>query len=283
MRKNIFLLTAILIAISAYLIYSKFDANKHRLVKKWETEAVFKIPESVLFDKANNILYVSNIEGKDTWAADGKGSISKMGTDGKNIVVDWVTGLNAPKGMGLYNGKLYVADPTDIVVINIDSAKIEKRIPVAGAVGLNDITVDKDGVVFVSDSEGKKIYKMNGDTAELYYDRLKQPNGVLMYANTFYLLDSGSMYKMNMDKSLNKITEGLQGGTDGVEPFTGNDFIVTGWDGVIYYVYEDGKKEKLLDRRSKEIKSADIAVDTATRTVFVPTFWKNTIEAYEVK
>ncbi len=283
MKKSIFLLIAVLIAISVYLVYNRVNANKHKLVKKWETEAVFKVPESVLFDKANNILYVSNIDGKDTWAADGKGSISKMGADGKNIVVDWVAGLNAPKGMGLYNGKLYVADPTEIVVINIDSAKIEKRIPVAGAVGLNDITVDKDGVVFVSDSEGKKIYKMKGDTAELYYDGLKQPNGVLMYANNFYLLDSGSMYKMNMDKSLNKIAEGLEGGTDGVEPFTENDFIVSAWDGVIYYVYQDGKKEKLLDRRSKDIKSADIAVDTATRTVFIPTFWKNTIEAYEVK
>jgi sugar lactone lactonase YvrE len=283
MKRNIFVLLTVLNAGAAFLLYSCGNANKHKLVKKWETEAVFKVPESVLFDKANNVLYVSNIDGKDTWAADGKGSISKMGADGKNILVDWVAGLNAPKGMGLYNGKLYVADPTDIVVINIDSAKIEKRIPVTGAVGLNDITVDKDGIVYVSDSEGKKIYRMKNDSVELFFDKLSQPNGVLMYADNFYLLDSGSMYKMNTDKSLNKLAEGLEGGTDGVEAFTGKDFIVSAWDGVVYYVYGDGKKEKLLDGRSKEIKSADIAVDTAARTVFVPTFWKNTVVAYEVK
>jgi DNA-binding beta-propeller fold protein YncE len=283
MKRNIFVLLTVLNAGAAFLLYSCSNTNKHKLEKKWETEAVFKVPESVLFDKANNILYVSNIEGKDTWAADGKGSVSKMGADGKNIVVDWVAGLNAPKGMGLYKGKLYVADPTDIVVIDIDSAKIEKRIHVAGAVGLNDITVDKEGIVYVSDSEGKKIYRMENDSVELFFDKLSQPNGVLMYADNFYLLDSGSMYKMNTDKSLNKLAEGMEGGTDGVEAFTGKDFIVSTWDGVVYYVYADGKKEKLLDGRSKEIKSADIAVDTAARTVFVPTFWKNTVVAYEVK
>ncbi len=283
MKRNVFVLLTVLNAGAAILLYSCGNANNHKLVKKWETEAVFKVPESVLFDKANNVLYVSNIDGKDTWAADGKGSISKMGTDGKNIVVDWVAGLNAPKGMGLYNGKLYVADPTDIVVINIDSAKIEKRIPVTGAVGLNDVTVDKDGIVYVSDSEGKKIYRMKNDSVELFFDKLSQPNGILMYADNFYLLDSGAMYKMNTDKSLNKLAEGMEGGTDGVEAFTGKDFIVSTWGGVVYYVYGDGKKEKLLDGRSKEIKSADIAVDTAARTVFVPTFWKNTVVAYEVK
>ncbi len=85
---------------SSFLLYSCGNANKHKLVKKWETEAVFKVPESVLFDKANNVLYVSNIDGKDTWAADGKGSISKMNADGKNIVVDWVAGLTCTQRHG---------------------------------------------------------------------------------------------------------------------------------------------------------------------------------------
>jgi hypothetical protein len=206
-----------------------------------------------------------------------------MGSDGKNVTVDWVAGLHAPKGMGLYNGKLYVADPTDIVVIDTKSATIEKRIPVAGAVGLNDITIDKDGIVYISDSEGKKIYRMQNDSAILFFENLKQPNGLLVHKNDFYILDSGGLYRMNRDKTLAKITDDMKGGTDGVENITGNDFIVSGWDGVVYYVYGDGKKEKLMDTRSKEIKSADIAVDTATKTVFVPTFWRNTVVAYEVK
>lgn len=282
MRRDFFFLLVISVC-SATFLSCGGPHNKHKLVKLWETDTVFKVPESVLFDSINKVLYVSNIDGKDTWAADGKGSVSKMGADGKNISVDWVPGLNAPKGMGMYDGKLYVADPTDLVVIDIKSGTIEKRVPVAGAVGLNDITVDKEGVIYISDSKAKKIYKIKNDTAELVLENLKQPNGLLAHGNDFYILDSGGLYKMNADKTLTKITDDMQGGTDGVENVTGRDFIVSAWGGVIYYVYEDGKKEKLLDTRSKDIKSADIGFDAATKTVFVPTFWRNSVVAYEVK
>lgn len=281
--KHIFSIPAL--AIIGILFFSSCggSSNKHKLVELWETDTIFKTPESVLVDTVNKILYVSNIDGKDGWALDGKGSIGKMGMDGKNILVDWVTGLNAPKGMGIYNGKLYAADPKEVVVIDIAAGKIEKRISVAGAIGLNDIAIDKDGVVYVSDSEGMKIYEIKNDSAQLLLDNLKQANGVLVHNNEFYLLDAGGLYKMNADKKLTKLSEGMEGGTDGVESINGNDFIVTGWDGVLYYVYADGKKEKLLDTRAKELKTADIGVDASKKIVYVPTFWKNTVTAYEVK
>src|SRR4051794_36854678 len=101
-------------------------AQKHQLVKKWETDSLLKVPESVLFDKNKNVLYVSNIDGKDPWGKDGKGSIGKVGTDGKIIAAVWVTNLNAPKGMGLLNDQLYVADIDNVVVIDINKGAIIK-------------------------------------------------------------------------------------------------------------------------------------------------------------
>jgi hypothetical protein len=79
------------------------------------------------------------------------------------------------------------------------------------------------------------------------------------------------------------ITDGMEGGTDGIENVTGNDFIVSTWSGVIYYVKGDGTKEKLLDTREKKINTADIGYDAKNRIVYVPTFWKNSVAAYEVK
>ena len=49
---------------------------QHSLVKKWETPAELKTPESVLFDAGGKVLYVSNIDGQQPWAKDGKGSIT---------------------------------------------------------------------------------------------------------------------------------------------------------------------------------------------------------------
>ena len=45
--------------------YNSINAQNHQLVKKWETDSIFKVPESVLFDAATNNLYIANIDGKD--------------------------------------------------------------------------------------------------------------------------------------------------------------------------------------------------------------------------
>ena len=261
----------------------KVADQEHQLVQKWETDSLLKVPESVLFDKANQVLYVSNVDGTDPWAADGKGSIGKVGLDGKIIAVDWVSGLDAPKGMGMYENKLYVADLTKLVVIDITSGKIEKTFPIEGAEGLNDISIDDKGIVYISDTKGKKVYRFQNDHAEVLLKDLKGPNGVLMHDNSFYVLDDGGMYKMNADSSLTKIADGMEGGTDGIENVQGNEFIVSAWEGAIWYINADGTKKVLLDTKAQKKNTADIGYDPATKTLYVPTFWKNTIVAYEVQ
>lgn len=259
------------------------NAQKHELVKLWQTDSVFKVPESVLFDAKTNTLYVSNIDGTDPWENDGKGSVGKMSADGKSVTAEWVKGLSAPKGIGIHNGKLYVADLTDIVVIDIARGRIDKKIPVTDAQGLNDVSVGSDGTVYVSDSKAKKIYKVKDGKTELYLENLKGPNGVLMRGKDFYILDNGTAYKVNADKSLTMVAEGMEGGTDGIENIQGNDFVVSCWGGVIYYVNADGTKEMLKDTRADKWNSADLGIDPKTKTIFVPTFWKNSIIAYQVK
>jgi sugar lactone lactonase YvrE len=259
------------------------NAQKHELIKKWESDTLFKVPESVLYDGANQVLYVANIDGTDPWAKDGKGSIGKLGLDGKIIAVDWVKGLNSPKGMALYNGNLYVADLSSVVAIEIASGKIASTMTIENAQGLNDVTVDKNGVLYVSDSKGKKVYRIENGKAQVYLENLRGPNGVLVYGNDFYLLDAGGMYKVGADKVLTKITEGMDGGTDGIENVTGNDFIVSCWAGAIWYVHADGTKDLLLDTRQEKKNTADIGYDGKTRMVYVPTFWKNSVVAYELK
>lgn len=257
--------------------------QKHELVLKWETDSVLKIPESVLFDKDNQVLYFSNIDGTEPWVADDKGSIGKLGLDGQIIAVDWVSGLQAPKGLGMYDGKLYVADLQNLVVIDIASGKIENSYPIEGAQGLNDIAIDENGVVYLTDSPGKKVFSFANGKSELYSDKLEAPNGLYVHNSQLYVLDNKGLYKFNEDKSLTKITDGLEGNADGLENVSGDDFLVSCWGGLIWYVNGDGTKEKLLDTRDQKKNTADIGFDKETRTVYVPTFFKNTIVAYELK
>jgi len=257
---------------------------QHKLVKLWETDTTLKVPESVFIDHKNNVLYVSNIDGQ-PWAKDGKGSIGKVGMDGKIIAAEWVTGLQAPKGMGMHKNNLYVADLNEVVVIDITKGAIVDRIVVDGAITLNDISVEENGTVYVSDSRGRKVYSIENKKATVLLDtmQLKGPNGVLKHKGSLYVLDAGSMYRMEKNGSLTKLAEGMEASTDGIENISGGDYIVSTWIGVVYYVNADGSKQVLLDGREQKINSADIGYDAAKRIVYIPTFWRNTVAAYELQ
>ena len=253
-----------------------------KLVKKWETAATLKVPESVYFDKAAKVLYVSNIDGE-PWGKDGAGSIGKVGLDGKVIAAEWVKGLNAPKGMALSKGTLWVADLSEVVGIDLAKGTVTTRVPVAGASKLNDLTVDAKGALYVSDSETKKVHKIEGTTVTTLLEGLKGPNGLLAHGSDLYVLDSGGLYQVQADKKLKLLADGMEGGTDGVEPIKGGGFVVSAWGGVIYHVGADGSKHVLMDTRAEKANSADIGYDPDTRMVYVPTFFKNTVIAYELQ
>lgn len=125
--KNVTIVIACLL-LSASEIYAQ-----HTLVQKWKTTDSIPVPESVLPVPGKNTLYVSLIDGKGN-EKDGKGGVGIINKDGTVKDLNWITGLNAPKGLGLYKNKLYAADLTDVVVIDTKAGKIIKTIPIPGAV-----------------------------------------------------------------------------------------------------------------------------------------------------
>src|SRR6478735_4201805 len=140
----------------------------------WSSDTILKVPESVLYSKADKLLYISNIDGKPD-EKDGKGSISKLGLDGKMIQADWVTGLNAPKGMAISGNSLWVADVDRMVEIDIQTGKIKRTISIEGSEFLNDVTAAPNGKIYVSDSKGKVIYRLSNLTPSVYLKNLKGP------------------------------------------------------------------------------------------------------------
>ncbi len=286
MKKNLYTLlagcAAFIMACSKPMVTNPDQVS---LVKKWETEAILSVPESVLFDKARNVLYVSNINGSHD-GKDGNGFISKLSTSGKIEELEWAKGLDAPKGMGLVKDLLYVADITKVIVIDTKTGQKVKEIEPAGAKFLNDITVDAQGNVYVSDSSGNKVYKLTNDVATVYVESqtLKQPNGLLASAGKMYVIDMGSGIFYNIDAAtqLVKAAEGLAGG-DGIVPVGKGDFLVSNWNGEVNYVTASGQVTKLLDTKTEKMNAADIEFLPKGNLVLVPTFFGNSVVAYELK
>jgi hypothetical protein len=262
------------------------QAPEHKLTKVWESEAALKVPEGVRLDAKRKVLYVSNIDGQ-PWEADGKGSIAKIGLDGKIIAAEWVTGLDCPKGLVLSaNGKwLYAADIGGIVVIDVKAGKIKNKIAIPEGIQLNDLASDDKDTLYVSDSKGKKVYVVKDGKASVFLDEsvLKGPNGLLVHDGKLYVLDNNSLNRVEPDKTLKVIADGMTGGADGLEHVKGGDFIVSVWSGAVWYVKADGSKELLFDGKAVQTSTADIGWDPVTMTVYVPTFFKNTVIAFKVE
>jgi len=261
------------------LIAFNLDAQVHKLEKIWETDSVIAVPESVLPGK--DILYISLIDGAG-WTADGKGGVGKLSREGKIIDSLWITGLNAPKGMGMAGNRLYVADMNEVVIIDIQNGKIEKKLKIDSAKGLNDITVSDKGIVYVSDSRGAKIWRIENDIISLYLDSTNGVNGLKAVGDDLYIGWDKSFVKANLQKQITKIAQVLQQ-IDGIEPIGNGDFILTAWVGYIWYVHADGSVETLLETQQQKKNTADIGYDQQKKIVYVPTFNAKTIVAYSLK
>jgi hypothetical protein len=269
-----YLLTSVLVT----LLFSA-NAQQHSLEKIWETDTIVAVPESVLYTKDG--MFVSLIDGT-PWESDGKGGIAKVGVDGKNYNGKWVAGLHAPKGLGIYRDKLYAADMGDVVVIDVKTGAIQKRIAVPGANGLNDVTISDAGVVYVSDSRAGRIWKIENETPQLFLDSVRGVNGLKAVGNNLLIASGRSLSSANPQKQLTKIAD-LPQGADGIEPVGNGDYILTAWSGFVYYVNADGRVETLLDTTKDRKNTADLGYDPVKRILYIPTFNAKTVAAYQLK
>jgi hypothetical protein len=258
------------------------NAQKATVLKLWATDTILKIPESVLVDDKENCLWVSNIDGAAN-GKDGKGSISKLSKTGTPINLDWITGLNAPKGMAKYKQELYVADLTELVVIDIKKGVIKNKIKVEGSVFLNDVTVNKNGAVFVSDSRTGKLHRYENNMVTIEVENLQGPNGLLSIDDQLLILDRGSLLSLAPGGTISKLMDGMDPSTDGIEKVAPNQYIVSCWNGIVYFVAAGAQKITLFDTRSEKINSADIGYDAKNKIIYVPTFLKNSVVAYQLQ
>jgi sugar lactone lactonase YvrE len=210
----------------------------------WETDSVLKVPESVFLDAGNQRLYVSNIEGKNAWEKDGKGSISILTLSGKILNPGWIKGLHAPKGMSMFQEYLIVADIDSVVIIDVVKGQVIKKIFVEGAKALNDVVCNKRGDMYVTDSKENKVFYIDAMklTPELYLDGLSGVNGITYAEKALFIVDAGTLFRIGKNKEKIKIADGMEGRTDGVEMIDENNFIVSCWEGALWHVKSNGEK-----------------------------------------
>ncbi|WP_319758982.1 hypothetical protein [Maridesulfovibrio sp.] len=119
----------------------------------------FSSPESVTSD--GNYFYVSNVGEKlQPTVMDGDGYISRLSKEGKVLDRKFITGLNAPKGMVVTDGVLYVADIDRIKGFDLQSGRPVMDLFVEGTSFLNDIVVLSADELLASATDTGALYKI---------------------------------------------------------------------------------------------------------------------------
>ena len=259
--------------------------KKFELVEVWKTDTLFRVPECVIYDKDNDVVYVSNMNDNPR-EKDGNGFISRLSTSGEILDLEWVADMSSPKGLGIYEGKLYVSDVDEVIVIDIAEGKIVERIVIEEAKMINDISIDSQGNLYVSDSDNNNIFLIsNGVVSNWLSEGLNAPNGVLVDGERLLLASMGSEDFAVIDlatKELTVLTDSISKGDGIAKVSIPGHFLVTDWFGQVFMIYPDGSKVILLDTRDAEIGAADIDYIPEKNLLLVPTFAKHHVVAYKL-
>jgi len=271
-----------LLILGLVFLYSENTSDKYKLVKLWESEPVFQTPESVYYDTVRSICYVSNIAGQPA-IKDGNGFISKLNLNGSIETLKWITDLNAPKGMCVHNDKLYVTDIDELVEIDIEKSIVLMRSRINGAKFLNDITVDKNGVLYFSDTSNNCIYTKNNEVSIWLDDKIvSKPNGI--FAEDTYLVLGNSRFLEACDLKGNKIKiiADYGKGIDGIAADGKGNYFISDWSGNTSLVFPKGEILQLLDTSKQNINAADLCYITEKNILLIPTFFDNRVIAYKL-
>jgi sugar lactone lactonase YvrE len=257
-------------------------------------------PESVLYDADADRYLVSNINGKPD-VVDNNGFISILSPDGGVTTPKWIEGgkktkLNAPKGMALVKGVLYVSDITTVRMFDAKTGASKGEVAIPGSTFLNDLAAGPDGKVYVSDTGVKfgasgpeptgtdAVYVIEKGHAKALAKgkELGGPNGLLVVDNGVVVVTfgSGEVYRLDDKGKKQDVSKPPKGMLDGVVQL-GDSLLVTSWEGSAIY---KGKLGGTFDAVLSDQKSpADIGYDTKRGRVLIPHFLEDMVEAYDLK
>lgn len=263
-------------------------------IKPWVATEGMNGPESAYVDLDTGLLFVSQVGGGPV-DKDGNGRISKLSLDGRVLAADWVTGLNAPKGLRSFRGTLWAADIDEVVGIEIATGKVCCRVKVEGAKFLNDVAVAADGAVYVSDMLLSRIHRVKDGKAGVFAEgeELEFPNGLLAEgvslvvaawgkpSEDFSTKVPGRLFRLDLaTKAKTLITKEPTGNLDGVESDGRGGYVVSDWiAGKVLHVTKDGVVKVLL---TESKGTADHAYLPLQRTLILPRMLDNKTAAYDL-
>jgi sugar lactone lactonase YvrE len=262
--------------------------------------AGFMTPESVLHDAAGDVYLVANINGAPA-EKDDNGFISQLSPEGQVTNLKWITGdsgnvaLHAPKGMAIKGDTLYVADIDCVKMFVRTTGAPAGQVCLRGATFLNDVAVDGEGRLYVtdtgvnadfSDNDSDAIWRFSADgTASKINEgqQLGGPNGIAFNAEGAYVVSfgTGEIYQVGFGGERRSLVAGVADRQlDGIVFLNDGGYAFSSWgDRAVHQVNAAGTEGAILENVESP---ADIGYDAQRNRVLVPLFNANQVIIKEV-
>ncbi|MCD4664821.1 MAG: T9SS type A sorting domain-containing protein [Bacteroidales bacterium] len=245
-------------------------------------------PESVVFDSTYNRYLVSN------WGED-DGRIVQIDSSGtQSYFSTALAGQFKLAGLYIYNNTLLAAagdaPNAGISAFDLDTGDTLFHI-ILPEVGLpNDITSDSNGIIYVTDYWGDKLYKIENQIPSIFINQgLDYPNG-LMYDQQHHrllivsVMGPGSpILEVNLSNNSisTVVTTGVEGG-DGITMDENRNVYISKWATQAIYKYDSTFSNPPELFSSGHNDPADIYYDKVNKLLAVPNFSSNTVDFIQI-
>jgi sugar lactone lactonase YvrE len=262
-------------------------------------------PESVLWDSAQDVYFVSNVNGNPS-VKDNNGFISRVKPDSGIETLRFIAAgqngvtLNAPKGLALHGDTLWVADIDAVRAFNAKTGRPLGMVDLRaqGAVFLNDAVFGPDGALYITDtgilfdSTGNvthpgtdRIFRITANrrvSVAAEGDSLRRPNGITWDAagNRFIVVAFGgpTVFAWKLGDKLPTVIAQGPGSFDGVVVARGQ-LLVSSWADSAISVYQNGNPVRLI---TGVAGPADFGYDAKRNRVMIPLFTQNRVEIWQL-
>jgi hypothetical protein len=263
-------------------------------------------PESVLWDAARSVWYVSNINGNPP-QKDDNGYIVRLGANGETMdTLPFINGadedvlLHAPKGMALTGDTLWVADIDALRGFDVNTGNQVASVSMEslGATFLNDVAVGNDGGIYITDSgisfgadgavqhPGKsRVFVVRNLAASeaVVLPKESAANGIAWNAskNAWMIVgfNSPNVFEWVPGAKEATVLGTGPGGGDGIIVLEGNRAVYSSWADSSLTMFEGGASKTL---RKGLNAPADLGYDPARKLIAVPLFMDNRVEFWPI-
>ena len=244
----------------------------------WVAKGGFCEPETVL-PLPDETLLVSNVCG---FREAGNGYLSLL--DARGTALDWriVDGLDAPLGMALHDGRLYVVDTNRVLVLQWPGYKHLETIGLDTKVA-NDLAIATDGTMYVTDTATHEVIVRtpDGDISVLTGEpRFTGANGIELRDEHLYV-GGKRLWCVNLaDNSVRTVGPEWLGDIDGIEFEADGALQITPVAGPLYRYRSDDDIEVIS---GEGVSSANHGFAPSLGLALIPTGFDNTVIAIRIR